>query len=169
MKLPTGPWTILAFLVPSLIPLAVSLRLDVATLTEMALILAATAALLFVQRRGHRLAFAADKRSDDVLRAAALLEDYERDGRGWFWETDRHGILRYITPQVAERVGLASDEVLGKQFNSLISQIGKRDDEREERTLGFHLSSRTAFGDISIKVAADEGALVVCFGQSGAR
>ena len=156
MKFRARPWTLLAYCVPSLVPLAVSLRLNVATLIEIVLIAMATAFVLLIQRRIDRRGFEQDKRSDEVLRAAALLGDYERDGRGWFWETDRHGILRYITPQVAQRIGLGSDEVLGKQFTSLIAQIGKRDDEREERSLGFHLSSRTAFSDISIKVAADE-------------
>ncbi len=156
MKFPAGPWTMFAFAVPSLVPLALSLRLDTATFIEMALIALATITVLLIQRRIDRRGFDHARQSDHVLRAADLLEDYERAGRGWFWETDRHGNLRYITPQVAERIDFSMDELIGKPFTSLIAHIGKRDDEREERTLGFHLSSRTSFSDLSIRVAVDE-------------
>ena len=156
MKSSLKPRTVLVFCVPSLVPPVVTLRLDTTILIEMALIALATMVILTIQRKIHHRRFERDKRADGVLRAAALLQDYERDGRGWFWETDRHGVLRYITMEVAQRIGLTAEDVLGKPFTSLIAQIGKRDDEREERTLGFHLSSRTPFSDLSIKVGSDE-------------
>ncbi|MAC12406.1 MAG: diguanylate cyclase, partial [Sphingorhabdus sp.] len=156
MTTPLRPQTILAYGVPSLIPLAVSMSLSLQVLIETVLIALATLSIVMIQRKLDRRAFEQDKRSDEVLRAAALLADYENDGRGWFWETDRHGILRYITPMVAERTGLHVEDIVGKQFTSLIAQIGKRDDEREERTLGFHLSSRTPFSELSIKINVDE-------------
>ncbi len=156
MKLPFAARTYTAAALPALIPLAGSLRLDLATLAQMLAVGGISLGALLFQRRADKTAHARAIQSDTRARAAHLLRDYERDGRGWFWETDRQGYLRYITHQVAERIGLSPDDILGKPFTSLIAQIGTRDEEREERTLGFHLSSRTSFSELSIKVGKDE-------------
>ena len=141
---------------PVLVPPLMAMRIDWTIAAEMVLIALAIALIVQVQRRAERRRLQRDRRSDPALRAAAFLDDFEKDGRGWFWETDRQGIMRYITPQVAMRSGIPVEDIIGKPFIDLISQVGKHHDEREERTLGFHLSSRTPFSDLSIKVASDE-------------
>ena len=85
-------------------------------------------------------------------RALGLVRDFERGGGGWFWETDRHGQLVYVSPTVADRLGLSVPDLLGRPFTDIIRRrIGN--DESEERTLGFSLSSRTPFKDLTVRAA----------------
>ena len=35
-------------------------------------------------------------------RSDRLLQEHERTGRGWFWETDRHGCITYISDTLAQ-------------------------------------------------------------------
>jgi diguanylate cyclase (GGDEF)-like protein/PAS domain S-box-containing protein len=88
----------------------------------------------------------------DQQRALNLMRDFERAGRGWFWETDRHGQLVYISPTVAARLGRAPSDLVGRPFTDIIrKRIGN--DESEERTLGFSLSSRTPFKELTVQAA----------------
>ena len=89
---------------------------------------------------------------------ARFAEEVERSGRGWFWETDAAGRLTYISPVVAERLGATPDELIDQPFCSLFSdEIGEGDDRlRGERTVGFHLSVRTAFAEVVARPMADE-------------
>src|SRR5690606_15818391 len=85
-------------------------------------------------------------------RALNLMRDFERAGRGWFWETDRLGQLVYISPTVAAKLGRPLTGILGQPFTDIIrKRIGK--DESEERTLGFSLSSRTPFKELTVQAA----------------
>jgi diguanylate cyclase (GGDEF)-like protein len=80
------------------------------------------------------------------------MRDFERAGRGWFWETDRLGQLVYISPTVAAKLGRPLTGILGQPFTDIIrKRIGK--DESEERTLGFSLSSRTPFKELTVQAA----------------
>lgn len=86
-------------------------------------------------------------------RALNLMRDFEKAERGWFWETDRHGHLVYVSPTVAEKLGRPLDDIIGRPFTEIIKKrIGN--DENEERTLGFSLSSRTPFKDLTVQAAA---------------
>ncbi|ALH80848.1 EAL domain-containing protein [Sphingopyxis macrogoltabida] len=88
----------------------------------------------------------------DQQRALGLVRDFERAGRGWFWETDRYGQLVYISPTVAAKLGLSLSDILGRPFTDIIrKRIGN--DESEERTLGFSLSSRTPFNELTVQAA----------------
>src|SRR3989344_2151511 len=101
------------------------------------------------QRRTER---ANRKAISDQQRALNLVRDFERAGRGWFWETDRHGQLVYISPTVAAKLGRAPSDLRGKPFTDIIrKRIGN--DESEERTLGFSLSSRTPFKELTVQAA----------------
>lgn len=103
--------------------------------------------------RHQRRATRAQRRAiGDQQRALNLMRDFERAGRGWFWETDRYGQLVYISPTVAARLGREPSDLLGKPFTDLIrKRIGN--DENEERTLGFSLSSRTPFKELTVQAA----------------
>jgi len=101
------------------------------------------------QRRATR---ARRQAVSEQQRAMGLLREFERAGRGWFWETDRYGQLVYISPTVAAKLGRPLDELLGRPFTEIIrKRIGN--DENEERTLGFSLSSRTPFNELTVRAA----------------
>ena len=101
------------------------------------------------QRRATRVARVG---MSDQQRALNLMRDFERAGRGWFWETDRHGQLVYISPTVAARLDRPLSDLLGRPFTDIIrKRIGN--DESEERTLGFSLSSRTPFKELTVQAA----------------
>jgi diguanylate cyclase (GGDEF)-like protein len=101
------------------------------------------------QRRATR---AARLSISDQQRALNLMRDFERAGRGWFWETDRHGQLVYISPTVAARLERPLADLLGHPFTDIIrKRLGN--DESEERTLGFSLSSRTPFKELTVRAA----------------
>ncbi|MEZ5708794.1 MAG: EAL domain-containing protein [Blastomonas sp.] len=84
-------------------------------------------------------------------RARLLLADYENSGRGWFWETDRQGRLTYLSTKVATDTAGSRDALIGQMLNSVVAT--PQDNSSGERTLGFHLTARTAFTDLSVRVA----------------
>lgn len=103
-------------------------------------------------RHQRRATAAARREVSEQQRALNLMRDFERAGRGWFWETDRDGRLVYISPTVAARLGRPLGELLGRPFTDIIrKRVGN--DESEERTLGFSLSSRTPFKDLTVQAA----------------
>jgi len=101
------------------------------------------------QRRATR---AARLGVSEQQRALNLMRDFERAGRGWFWETDRNGQLVYISPTVAARLDRPLSDLLGHPFTDIIRKRSGRD-ENEERTLGFSLSSRTPFKELTVQAA----------------
>ena len=103
-------------------------------------------------RHQHRATRARRQTVSDQQRALNLMRDFERAGRGWFWETDRHGQLVYISPTVAARLDRTPTDLVGRPFTDIIrKRIGN--DENEERTLGFSLSSRTPFKELTVQAA----------------
>ncbi len=117
-----------------------------------ALGLGAVVALL-IGRYQHRLQV--ERRRKDQARervrnrAEDILRDYEETGHGWFWETDRRGQLTYISKSVSKALGRSTEELLQCPFTELFD-LG-RDEEEGERTLAFHLSSRSSFVELGVK------------------
>jgi len=85
-------------------------------------------------------------------RSDRLLHEYERSGRGWFWETDRQGLLVYLSATLAATLGKPVEKLMGRPFTDLVSP-GNRSHGDGERTLGFHLSARSGFADIAVQAA----------------
>jgi diguanylate cyclase (GGDEF)-like protein/PAS domain S-box-containing protein len=84
-------------------------------------------------------------------RARDILADYEETRQGWFWETDRRGLLTYISPPVAAAVGSAADQLIGQP---LVGLFDLADTGQEgERTLMFHLTARSAFQELAVRAA----------------
>jgi diguanylate cyclase (GGDEF)-like protein len=78
--------------------------------------------------------------------ALTLVQEFERQGTGWFWRTDRDGDVTYLSDKV---VAVISDpDSVGGPFARLFRTD---EDGHNKRTLAFHLSSRTAFVDLSVK------------------
>lgn len=92
--------------------------------------------------------------ANDQQRALNLVRDFEHAGQGWFWETDRHGQLVYISQTVATKLGRPLSETLGRPFTDIIRKRNGKE-ESEERTLGFSLSSRTPFKELTVEAAVD--------------
>ncbi|MFZ2995653.1 EAL domain-containing protein [Sphingobium sp.] len=85
-------------------------------------------------------------------RSDRLLLEHERTGRGWFWETDRQGCLTYISDTLVQTLDTARNGLIGRPITEIIRH-GDRQHGDGERTLGFHLSARTGFSDISVQAA----------------
>ncbi len=89
-------------------------------------------------------------------RARDILSDYEEAGQGWFWETDRRSQLTYISDTAARVLGCQADTLVGKPLVALFDLQDAS--ETSERTLLFHLSTRSAFKELAVRaaVAGDE-------------
>ena len=85
-------------------------------------------------------------------RSDRLLQEHERTGRGWFWETDRHGCITYISDTLAQTLDARPGGMIGRPITEII-RPGDKQQGDGERTLGFHLSARTGFSDISVQAA----------------
>ena len=85
---------------------------------------------------------------EDAALALRLVRGFEAQGGGWFWETDRAGLLTYMSPGIAEALGGGPGDALVRLFSSGDTPGG-------ERTLGFHLHARTTFSDLEVHSAGD--------------
>jgi len=86
------------------------------------------------------------------LLAARLVREFESQGTGWFWQTDRQGCLTYLSPKVAAAVTEPNLPPLGRMLNVVFQMDSVS--PGTERTLGFHLSSRTGFSDYPVRPAS---------------
>ena len=87
----------------------------------------------------------------EASRAEALLREFERSGKGWFWETGRDATLSYISDSVAGALGREPADLLGRPFTDLISTETADGSATSERTLGFYLSSHVGFQDLIVR------------------
>ncbi|WP_260923087.1 EAL domain-containing protein [Novosphingobium sp. 9] len=87
-------------------------------------------------------------------RAGELLSEFEECGQGWFWETDRRGQITYVSPQIAQHLGRGHGELAGRPFTSLFMLDAQ--EQESERTLVFHLSTRSSFVDLAVLAATGD-------------
>jgi len=87
----------------------------------------------------------------NAQRASRFIEEFEQAGRGWFWETTARGALSYVSDQLAADLATTAHELIGKPFADLIGSDASGDSDSSERTLGFHLSARLPFADITVR------------------
>ena len=85
------------------------------------------------------------------LRAELILNDFEQTRQGWFWETDRRGMITYASPTIGEIVGRESRRLIGRPFTELF--ILDDQSQEGERTLAFHLSTRSSFQELAVHAA----------------
>lgn len=86
-----------------------------------------------------------------AARAEDILRSFEETGQGWFWETDRRGLITYISPKAAMVLGKTADAVCGNPLSEIVDSASGPHDA--ERTLAFHLSARSAFHDLELRAA----------------
>ena len=84
-------------------------------------------------------------------RAENLIQEFENSEKGWFWETNRDGILSYLSESVARALGRDAADLLDRPFTDLISTETEDGAATSERTLGFYLSSHVAFQDLIVR------------------
>lgn len=88
------------------------------------------------------------------MRAEELLNEFEKTGQGWFWETDRKGALTYVSPNIVALLGYDEGELIGRPLTDLF--VMQEQEQVGERTLLFHLNARSGFSDLALR-AAKEG------------
>jgi diguanylate cyclase (GGDEF)-like protein/PAS domain S-box-containing protein len=101
----------------------------------------------------ERRRFVREARERVAARAEDILRSFEETGQGWFWETDRRGLLTYISPKAAMVLGNTADEVCGHPLSEIVDPASSPHDA--ERTLAFHLSARSAFHDVELRAATN--------------
>jgi diguanylate cyclase (GGDEF)-like protein/PAS domain S-box-containing protein len=114
-------------------------------------------ALLISYLEAGRLAREAEARTareHEQRRAEELLAEYEATGQGWFWETDRRGQLTYVSRRIARLLGKTQGELEGRPFTELFVLDAR--EQESERTLVFHLSTRSSFQDLQVRAATQE-------------
>ena len=93
----------------------------------------------------------------DVSRRVELLDSFENAGLGWFWATDAHGRLIYLSSMAAEMLGMEDDEYLGKLLGDLFIPDAEEDPDRAERPLAFLLSARNSISRLSVRLNTKAG------------
>ena len=107
------------------------------------------------QARADAIADKLDRERERVQqRAEQILSDFEQTGQGWFWETDRRGLLTYVSPIVAEVLDVEPGSLLGRPVSTLFTADPQG--QEGERTLAFHLTARSAFGELAMRAATPE-------------
>ncbi|WP_228726877.1 EAL domain-containing protein [Novosphingobium aureum] len=129
------------------------------SLGSLILLSAGTVMGLYFAIRHARRAMTESERLSERLReqrrAEDLLNEYEQTGQGWFWETDRRGQLTYVSPRIAKLLRQPVEDLVGRPFNNLFQLEGHEGEN--ERTLVFHISTRSSFRDLSVRAATGEG------------
>ncbi|MEL6486726.1 MAG: EAL domain-containing protein [Pseudomonadota bacterium] len=131
--------------------------LQPSALTVSAVIGAALALMLiarFEWKAAQKQRVASEARERVAARAEDILRSFEDTGQGWFWETDRRGQINYISPSAAQVLGKTVDMLIGQPLSTIVAP--RSDGMDAERTLGFHLSARSAFRDIEVQVANND-------------
>ncbi|QJB68567.1 EAL domain-containing protein [Parasphingorhabdus halotolerans] len=103
-------------------------------------------------RRDHADNLRIIEKRQGEKRASLLLTEYENAGLGWFWETDRDGKIIYISDSIRKYSSDTFEDLIGQSLTNLIAPFEAASSSPSgERTLGFHLSSRSAFKEISVQ------------------
>ena len=115
----------------------------------------AIAAIRFRQADLNRETITKNKKLLESDRAEMLVSDYEKSGRGWFWLTDRHGKISYMSASVEQSLPGLEGSLIGRTLTELVAP-SHNDENAAERTLSFHLTARSAFTDLVVKLAQGE-------------
>ncbi|MEH3035682.1 MAG: EAL domain-containing protein [Sphingomonas adhaesiva] len=91
---------------------------------------------------------------EEQQRARLLVASVEEQGPGWFWQADRTGRIRYLSDKVAAEMRALGIEPIGAALSSVFRVDSALIDT--ERTLTFHLSSRTSFADYCVRPAIED-------------
>jgi diguanylate cyclase (GGDEF)-like protein/PAS domain S-box-containing protein len=93
------------------------------------------------------------EREREQVRAEELLAEFEDTRQGWFWETDRRGQVTYVSRPIADLLGKSQAELEGRPFTDMFVLDARGGNER---TLLFHLSTRSSFQELQVRAATNE-------------
>jgi len=78
---------------------------------------------IYLAVRQSRLVSAEAERQREISRAQhraeELLAEYEQSGQGWFWETDRRGMIAYVSPTIGKLLGRDNGSLVGRPLTEL--------------------------------------------------
>ncbi len=109
------------------------------------------AAIISLARVDHALELVRATASNEGRVAVKMIAEFEDHGAGWFWEADRQGRVTYLSAKVAQDL-VPDGSAVGQSLTDLFRMDS--DAPGTERTLAFHISSRTSFSDYSVCAAA---------------
>jgi PAS domain-containing protein len=93
----------------------------------------------------------------EATRSNRLLDEVEQNSPSWFWETDRQGLITYISPKLSAWVGLGPGGLQNQFLTTITAEPCITEDGSPigERTLAFYLSTRTAFSELAVPAAVE--------------
>lgn len=88
----------------------------------------------------------------------AMLDDLEQSGLGWFWASNAHGQLTYLSGAIATRLDLPLDELIGQPLTTIFAAA-----DREERgkSLALMLGAHKAFVGMAVRASRRPGGAVL--------
>ena len=93
----------------------------------------------------------------------AMLDDLEQSGLGWFWASDAHGQLTYLSGAIAARLDLPLDELIGQPLTTIFTAA---DREGRGKSLALMLGAHKAFAGLAVRAARrPDGAVLRLAGQ----
>ena len=134
------------------VAVAVPEQLTFAALTGAMVTLALIARIEW--RRAERARIRGEARERVAARAEDILRSFEESGQGWFWETDRRGLITYISPKAAHVLGRSEHDMIGAPLGEIVAD--RAGAVEADRMLAFHLSARSAFRDVEVLAAAPQ-------------
>ena len=90
----------------------------------------------------------------DHARRVELLDCFENANLGWFWATDAHGRIIYLSESAMTRFGLERGAIIGKPLIELFDSAESltHGDEGEERPLAYYLGTRNTISQLQVKL-----------------
>ncbi|WPZ04551.1 EAL domain-containing protein [Blastomonas marina] len=91
---------------------------------------------------------------EEIAQSVLLMREYESSGHGWFWSTDSHGRITYISPRLAAQIGFEDGQLIGRTLGRVFVEDREieraEDDDGRARGLKIYLAGRKAFSNIVI-------------------
>ncbi|HZG45503.1 MAG TPA: EAL domain-containing protein, partial [Allosphingosinicella sp.] len=83
-------------------------------------------------------------------RADGFVALAEQQGVAWFWETDAHGDLSYVSAEAAPLIRPDQPSLVGRPFAELLLVEQGAEESGGRPAIGFHMESRFPFRDVAV-------------------
>ncbi|GMM94184.1 putative bifunctional diguanylate cyclase/phosphodiesterase [Qipengyuania sp. MTN3-11] len=112
------------------------------------------------RRDGSNTPEAETTRAPVIDRAAktAIVQELETAAVTWFWATDVHGHVVYLSPAIEALVERAKPDGSGMPLQELLKPVQS---DGDSRSLGLRLRSHKSFQGLIVELAGDKGDLVM--------
>lgn len=92
----------------------------------------------------------------DTARRVELLDSFENAGLGWFWASDCHGRVIYLSDNAKNSLGVSDDEIIGQPLTALFVSESPEKGEEEEKPLAFLMGARNSISQVQVRLALGE-------------